>query len=203
MPFAFRRLSILAVAVLTVLAVFSLAACSKEKQERSSGDATLSPRFESEAQQFETALKDDPKNLNALIQLGNLYYDWGQNEVDTKGDTAQPEDKWLRAIKYYGQALEIDPKNANIRVDMANLMRFTGRTDEALSQYRTAIKQDPNHAQARINLITTLGQQKQDYKGAVNEYDALLKAVPEQKDNAALKQEVDNFRNMMIKEKKK
>ena len=200
MSFIFKRLFLLAVAV---LAVFALSACSKEKQERSSGDTTLSPRFASEAQQFETALKDDPKNLNALIQLGNLYYDWGQNEVDTKGDTAQPEDKWLRAIKYYGQALEIDPKNVNIRVDMANLMRFTGRTDEALSQYRTAIKLDPKHAQARINLITTLGQMKQDYKGAVTEYDALLKAVPEQKDNIELKQEVDNFRNMMMKETKK
>jgi tetratricopeptide (TPR) repeat protein len=104
----FKRLFLLVMAVLTVLAVFSLSACSKEKQDRPSGDATLSPRFASEAQMLETALKDDPKNLNALTQLGNLYYDWGQNEVDTKGDTAQPEDKWLRAIKYYGQALEID-----------------------------------------------------------------------------------------------
>jgi len=195
MPFTFRRLAILAVAVLTVLAVFSLAACSKEKPEGVSGDATLSPRFETEAQQLESALKDDPKNVNALIQLGNLYYDWGQNEVDTKGDTAQPEDKWIRAINYYNQALEIDPKNVNIRVDMANLMRFTGRADEAISQYRTAIKQDPKHVQARINLISALGQQKEDYKAAISEYEALLRVAPDQKDNAALKQEVDSFRN--------
>ncbi len=192
MPFTFRRLSILAIAI---LAVFSLAACSKEKPEDVPGDATLSPRFETEAQQMETVLKDDPKNLNTLIQLGNLYYDWGQNEVDTKGDTAQPEDKWIRAINYYSQALDIDPKNVNIRVDMANLMRFTGRLDEAITQYRTAIKQDPKHAQARINLISALGQQKEDYKAAISEYDALLKVAPDQKDNAALKQEVDSFRN--------
>jgi tetratricopeptide (TPR) repeat protein len=202
MYFVFKRLFLLAMAVLTVFAVFSLSACSKDKQERSSGDTTLSPRFASETQMLETALKDDPKNLNALIQLGNIYYDWGQNEVDTKGDTAQPEDKWLRAIKYYGQALEIDPSNSNVRVDMANLMRFMGRTDESLSHYRTAISQDPKHVQARINLITALGQQKQDYKGAISEYDALLMAVPEQKDNAALKQEVDNFRSMMKENKK-
>lgn len=199
MSVVFKRLFLLAI---TVLAVFALSACSKEKQERPSGDTTLSPRFASEAQLLETAMKDDPKNLNTLIQLGNLYYDWGQNEVDTKGDTAQPEDKWLRAIKYYGQALEIDPSNVNVRVDMANLMRFIGRTDEAISQYRTAIQQDPKHPQARINLISALGQQKQDYKGAISEYDALVKAIPEQKDNAALKQEVDNYRNM-LKEKKK
>lgn len=199
MSIVFKRLFLLA---MTVLAVFALSACSKEKQERPSGDTTLSPRFASEAQLLETAMKDDPKNLNTLIQLGNLYYDWGQNEVDTKGDTAQPEDKWLRAIKYYGQALEIDPSNVNVRVDMANLMRFMGRTDESLSHYRTAINQDPKHVQARINLISALGQQKQDYAGAVSEYDALLKAIPEQKDNAALKQEVDNYRNIM-KEKKK
>ncbi len=202
MSFVFKRLFLLAVAILAVSTVFSLSACSKEKQERSSDDTTLSPRFETEAQQLETALKDDPKNLTALIQLGNLYYDWGQNEVDTKGDTAQPEDKWLRAIKYYGLALEIDPKNVNIRVDMANLMRFTGRTDEAISQYRTAINQDPKHVQARINLISALGQQKQDYKAAINEYETLLKVAPDQKDNAPLKQEVDSFRNMPKEMKK-
>ena len=192
MPFAFRRILVIAVAV---LALSSLFACSKEQQERSGGDTTLNPRFASEVQQFETALKDDPKNVNALIQLGNLYYDWGQNEVDTKGDTAQPEDKWVRAINYYGQALEIDPKNVNIRVDMANLMRFTGRTDEAISQYRTAMKQDPKHVQARINLISALGQQKEDYTAAISEYEALLKVAPDQKDNVSLKQEVDSFRN--------
>jgi tetratricopeptide (TPR) repeat protein len=77
-----------------------------------------------------------------------------------------------------------------------------GRTDESISHYRTAINQDPKHAQARINLITALGQQKQDYKGAISEYDALIKALPEQKDNVELKQEVDGFRSMMKENKK-
>jgi tetratricopeptide (TPR) repeat protein len=105
-------------------------------------------------------------------------------------------------VEFYKQALAIDPANVNVRVDMANLMRYMGRTDEAIAEYRKAIKQNPQHLLARINLILALGQQKRDYKGAIAEYDDLLKNIPAQKDNIDLKKEVDAFRESMKEAKK-
>ncbi len=151
---------------------------------------------------MEAALKKDPNNVNIVVQLGNLYYDWGQDEVNKKGDAAQPVDKWDRAVGYYEQALAIDPSNVNVRVDMANLMRYTGQPDEAIAEYRNAIKQNPQHPQARINLILALGQIKRDYKGAIAEYDDLLKNIPAQKDNTDLKREVDAFKESMKEARK-
>jgi tetratricopeptide (TPR) repeat protein len=182
---------------LSFLLIFTLASCSKKETAGPTGGSAELSNFAEQAQMMEAALRKDPKNVNILVQLGNLYYDWGQDDVNKQGDAAQPVEKWDRAVGYYQQALAIDPTNVNVRVDMANLMRYTGQPDEAIKEYRTAIKQNPQHPQARINLILALGQIKRDYKGAIDEYDDLLKAIPAQKDNTDLKQEVEAFKESM------
>jgi len=187
---------------LSFFLIFTLASCSKkETAEPTGGGAELS-NFAEQARMMEAALKKDPNNVNIVVQLGNLYYDWGQDELNKKGDAAQPVDKWDRAVGYYQEALEMDPSNVNVRVDMANLMRYTGQQDQAIEEYRKAIKQNPQHPQARINLILALGQMKRDYKGAIAAYDDLLKNIPAQKDNADLKREVEAFKDAMKEARK-
>lgn len=198
---------VLAAISMAFLAAVLLCSCGQKKQAQEGGqggggESQISPRYAEQAQMLESTLKDDPNNVGILTQIGNLYYDWGQDEVNKKAGAAQPGDKWAKAVDYYKHALEIQPGNVNVRVDMANLLGFLGRTDEAIGQYRLAIKTDPKHPQARINLILALGQQKRDYKAALSEYDALLKVIPEAKDNPGLKQEVDGFREAMKEAKK-
>ncbi len=48
---------------------------------------------------LQSLLKEDPKNLKALIELGNLYFDTEQFD---------------RAVEVYSQALNLDPKNADL-----------------------------------------------------------------------------------------
>jgi tetratricopeptide (TPR) repeat protein len=193
---------VFSILVLSFLVVFSFASCSKKETAAPSGGRAQVTDYVRQARMMEAALRADPKNVNLLIQLGNLYYDWGQDEVSREGEAAQPVDKWDRAVAYYQQALAIDPANVNVRVDMANMMRYTGRTDEAIAEYRKAIKQNPKHPQARINLILALGQTKRDYKGAIDEYNDLLKNIPAQKDNIDLRQEVDAFKESMKEARK-
>ena len=194
-----KSFSILA---LSFLLIFTLASCSKKETAGPAGGGAELSNFAEQARMMEAALKKDPKNVNIMVQLGNLYYDWGQDELNKKGDAAQPVDKWDRAVGYYQQALAIDPANVNVRVDMANLMRYTGQQDQAIEEYRKAIKQNPLHPQARINLILALGQMKRDYKGAIAAYDDLLKNIPSQKDNADLQREVDAFKESMKEARK-
>ncbi len=196
----FRSFSIFLAASLLIAIPF-VSCAKKETKEAPAGNASITD-FPQEAGMMESALKNDPKNVNILIQLGNLYYDWGQDEVDREGNSAQPSDKWTIGINYYEQALEIDPGNVNVRTDMATLMRDTGQIDQAISEYRTVLKLDPQHPQARINLILTLGESKRDYKDALSEYDKLIKEVPSQKENTELSQEVDAFRQAMKEAKK-
>jgi tetratricopeptide (TPR) repeat protein len=188
------------------LFVFGLYACKGKNENAGMPEGPtgtdLTPGFKQHADMLESALKDDPNNSGLLIQLGNLYYDWGQSDLENKAQTADPTIRWTRAVDFYKRALTINPKDVNVRVDMANLIRYMGKPDEAINEYRTAISQDPKHPQARINLIATLGEDKKDYKGAVSEYDALLKALPDQANNTALKEQVDNFKAQMKEARK-
>ena len=196
--------------LLLLMACFAIIAgmtACKQKDERAGAPegptgTDLVPGFTQHAEMLENALKDDPNNSGLLVQLGNLYYDWGQSEVDSKGEAANPADKWSRAINYYERALAVDPKNVNVRVDMANLLRYMNRSDDAIKEYRTAMAQDPKHPQARINLVAALGDDKKDYKDALAEYEALLQAIPDQKNNTALKEQVDGYRAKMKEAKK-
>jgi tetratricopeptide (TPR) repeat protein len=42
------------------------------------------------------------------------------------------------------------------RINLANLLRQEGRLDEAITQYRQAIRLQPRHAKAHYNLALTL-----------------------------------------------
>ena len=196
----FKSFSIFLAASLLIAIPF--VSCAKKETGEAPAGRTSITDFPQEAGTMESALKNDPKNVNILIQLGNLYYDWGQDEVDREGNSAQPSDKWTQGINYYEQALEIDPGNLNVRTDMATLMRDTGQVDQAIQEYHTVLKLDPQHPQARINLILALGESKRDYRGALSEYDKLMKEVPSQKENTELSQEVDAFRQAMKEAKK-
>jgi len=189
-----KKVAVLLSLLCLCLAV-SLIAC-KQKAEQTSGgepEGDLTQNSQ-QVQMLEGALKDDPNNASLLVQLGNLYYDMGKTEVDKKGQMAEPGYNWNKAVDYYKRALAINPSDVNVRVDMANLLRFMQKGDEALAEYRQAMNIDPKHPQARINYILALAELKQDYKGAIKEYDALLKVAPEQTANEQLKQDVDGFR---------
>jgi cytochrome c-type biogenesis protein CcmH/NrfG len=108
-------------------------------------------------------LKDDPKNLKALIELGNAYFD---------------SEQFDKAIASYSQALEIDPKNVNVRTDMGIMFRRKGDFDRAIAEFKKAAKDDPKHVNSRYNLGVVLLHDKGDMKGAVQAWEDYLQVEP-------------------------
>jgi len=180
----------LIIATVAVLSVFAIAAPYAYAQ------GSIGMSYPEKAKMLEDALQMDPGNTNTLVQLGNTYYDWGFNEVNRKGDKAQPGYYWLKAIEYYRMALEKIPNDANVRTDMSNLLWYTGNIDEAIEGYRQAVKSDPSHVQSRLNLIKILAEEKGDYAGAIKEYEKLVKVVPEAANDMSLQQTIDQYREL-------
>jgi cytochrome c-type biogenesis protein CcmH/NrfG len=112
---------------------------------------------------LQSILKDDPKNLKALIELGNIYFD--VNQFDP-------------AIQAYSKALEIDPRNADVRTDMGILFRRKGNYDRAIAEFKKAAEDDPNHVNSRYNLGVVLLHDKGDLKGAVKAWEDFLRVEP-------------------------
>lgn len=93
---------------------------------------------------YEAMLKRNPKDLQALIGIGNIYFDLGRMSEDPKNHQ--------KAIDYYKRALAIDPNNSSVRSDMGveyfNLRMF----DLAVKELEKVINKNPDFYQAYYNL---------------------------------------------------
>ena len=135
-----------------------------------------------EVESYKEILRRDPNNLQALIGIGNLYF-------DTKQD--------LLAIEHYKKALALDPANPNVRTDMAVCYRRSGNPDQAIEELKKTISANPRHAQSRYNLGVILIHDKNDPEGGIRAWEALLENVPDYPYRENLKAEVAKMRSML------
>ena len=125
------------------------------------------------AQPLVAKLQTNPKDFDALTQLGNLYYD-GQ---------AYPQ-----AIEYYNKALAIVPKNADVITDLGTAYWYTGDPDKAIDEFQKSLAIRHNHPGTLFNLGIVKWQGKKDPAGAVLVWEQLLKTNPDyaQKDQVQM-----------------
>jgi cytochrome c-type biogenesis protein CcmH/NrfG len=109
-------------------------------------------------------LKDDPKNADLLINLGNIYFSTHQFKT---------------AAEYYGKSLDVKPKNVGIRTQMASCLYYIGDVDGSLQQLTQATIDDPKDANSLFNLGMIRLRGKKDSKGALAAWAQLLKTNPE------------------------
>jgi len=120
-------------------------------------------------------LMTNPKNLDALIQLGNLYYDQGQHQ---------------QAVEWYGKALEIDPRNPNVRTDRGSSYWSLNRPDEAIAEFKKSLQVDPNHQQTLYNLGLVYLQGKNNVAEARKAWQELLKINPNYPNHADIERQL-------------
>jgi cytochrome c-type biogenesis protein CcmH/NrfG len=118
-------------------------------------------------------LQTNPKDVEALKQLGNIYYD-GQ---------AYPQ-----AIEYYSKALEVTPNNPDVITDLGTAYWYTGNADKAIEEYQKSLAIRPNYPNTLLNLGVVKWQGKKDPQGAVVVWEQLLKTNPnyEQKEQVQM-----------------
>jgi len=117
-----------------------------------------------QAEPLVAKLKDDPKNADLLIQVGNIYFSTHQ---------------FKEAAEYFGKSLEIKPKNTAIRTQMASCLYYSGDADGAIKQLERATQDDPKDANSLFNLGYIRWQGKKDSKGALAAWSQLLKNNPQ------------------------
>lgn len=78
----------------------------------------------------------NPGNVTAWIQLGNLYF-----------DTDAP----AKAIWAYRKSLELDPGNPDVWTDLGVMYRRSNQPQEAVKAFDEAIRIDPQHEVSRFN----------------------------------------------------
>ena len=115
------------------------------------------------AQPLLNTLKQNPRDFDVLVKVGNLYYD----------SKLYPE-----SIKYYEQALKVRPENSDVRTDMGTAFWYSGDPDKAIAEFNRALKYNSTHPGTLFNMGVVKWQGKMDPAGAVQAWERLLKVNP-------------------------
>jgi tetratricopeptide (TPR) repeat protein len=118
---------------------------------------------ENQLRAYRDILARDPKNLQAAVGAGNLLYD-GQ--------------RYQEAIGFYEQAFALNPSDINVSTDLGTALWYAGRPDAALAQYQKSLAIDATHGQTLFNMGIVRSDGKQDYAGAVEAWETLLRTNP-------------------------
>jgi tetratricopeptide (TPR) repeat protein len=108
-------------------------------------------------------LKADPKNVELLTSIGNLYYDAQQ---------------YPAAVDYYGRELQIKPSDTAVRTDLATAYWYMGNADTAIAEFNKALTYAPTNPNTLFNLGLVKWQGEHDSAGAIAEWKKLLAANP-------------------------
>ncbi len=114
---------------------------------------SMTPQQSQRILALEKEVSANPENQNAWVELGNLYFDSGNNQG---------------AIRSYSKYLDFDPTNPNVLTDLGVMYRRNGQPDLALASFEKAMAGNPGHQQSRYNkgivLMQDLGQPEEAMK---------------------------------------
>ncbi len=172
----------MAAAGAVLLALLAAGGCRKKEAPPAGEAQPLNLNAQSEIENYKEILRKDPNNLQAIVNIGNLYFDTRQD---------------LLAIEHYRKALAIDPGNVNVRTDLSVCYRRTGNPDKAIEELKKAISTNPRHAQSRYNLGVILIHDKNDPESGIKAWEGLLENVPDYPYRDNLKAEIARMRTMV------
>ena len=130
---------------------------------QTSSNDQLKAAADNQAAPMIAKLKADPKNVELLTSIGNLYYDAQQ---------------YPGAVDYYGRELQIKPSDTAVRTDLATAYWYMGNADTSIAEFNKALTYAPTNPNTLFNLGLVKWQGKHDSAGAIAEWKKLLAANP-------------------------
>jgi cytochrome c-type biogenesis protein CcmH/NrfG len=113
--------------------------------------------------EFEKETRENPSDVAAWTNLGNLYFDTG---------------KYKKAIRAYTQSLSLNPNNADVTTDLGIMFRRTGNPRKAIELFDKAAQIDPRQETALYDKGIVLMHDLNDVPGAIKAWEELLKRNP-------------------------
>lgn len=123
-------------------------------EEAPTGVALVDANYAAVVDPLEAKLKDDPKDLATLLNLGNNYMSWGREAslYATDDETAtHVGELFEKAIGYFDSYLELNDSPA-VKVNRALCRYYSGSTDEAVADLEALTTDEASYGPAWANL---------------------------------------------------
>jgi len=127
------------------------------------GGRTAPALDQARVDQLNATITNDPKNVDAVVQLANVYFD---------------AERWPDAISFYERALTLNPQDPDVSTDLGVSYYYTNRTEEALQRFEASLKINPRHTKTLLNKGIVLAFGKEDLKGAAVEWQKVVDLAP-------------------------
>jgi cytochrome c-type biogenesis protein CcmH/NrfG len=129
---------------------------------------------------LEQKIRNEPRNADYRIQIGNIYFDLGQ---------------YQKAATAYEEGLKLHPGDPGVETDLATCYHSTGQHDKALQLLEEVLKDHPGFAQALYNKGIVLQAGKNDVKGAIAAWETLLQSNPNLPQKNQLLKKIDELKS--------
>lgn len=129
---------------------------------------------------LEGIVRNDPKNREAWVQLGNLYFDGNEP---------------VKSVEAYSKALEIKGDDPNILTDQGVMFRKLGWFDKAIENFSKAQEIAPGHKQSLFNMGIVYRYDLQDFGKATETWQKYLDRFPADPASQQVKLELDFLKN--------
>jgi tetratricopeptide (TPR) repeat protein len=129
----------------------------------SGGQTRAVPLDENKVKALRDVINADPKNHQARVQLGNLYFD---------------AERYEDATEWYNEALKIEPRDPDVSTDLGVSYYYLNQPDRALKQFDHSLSINPKHAKTILNQGIVLAFGKQDLEGAAASWRKVVEVAP-------------------------
>jgi len=130
--------------------------------------------------QLEDLVKKDPNNYQALVQIGNDYFDLGEAQ---------------KSVDAYTRALAIKGDDPNVLTDMGVMYRQLKDFPKAIAAFRKAAAASPTHPQSRMNIGVVLMHDMNDKAGAIAAWEDYLRVAPNDPNAENIRRALEELRS--------
>jgi tetratricopeptide (TPR) repeat protein len=147
----------------------------------SAGQTQTAARFDdTRAAALKAAIEKDRTDVNARVELGNLYFD---------------AERFSDAATWYQAALAVDPKHVNASTDLGIAYYYMNQADRALEQFNRSLSIDPKHTKTLLNIGIVRAFGKQDLDGAARAWQQVIDTAPQSAEAGMARQALEGLRS--------
>ena len=143
--------------------------------------AQTAPLFDqARATALEAAIAKNSSDVEARVQLGDLYFD---------------AERFSEATRWYEDALRINPQHVNASTDLGIAYYYMNQPDRALQQFDRSLQIDPKHTKTLLNIGIVRAFGKQDLEGAAKVWQEVIASAPSSAEAGMARQALQGLRS--------